>query len=165
MNCETAWIIISDAQTRMLHGDTRLNKSSPVKYLESFLQQYSPECKNKWVVLDQGGELYGNPDIRNLFKRYNYEIFPTGADSSSQNGPAERAHRTVSNGIKSCLIGTGLPIAYWPVAFLHVLRVRNALPNNGQGSSPIHLSTGKKDNLKNLRTFGCRGRFLFKLCL
>ena len=54
------------------------------------------------------------------------------------------------------MIGAGLPIAYWPFAFLHVLRIRNALPGNGQPSSPIHLSTGKKDNLKNLRTFGCR---------
>ena len=83
MNGETAWILISDAQTRMLHGDTRLSKSSPVKYLESFLQQYLPECKNKWVVFDQGGELYGNPYVQNLFKRYHYDIFPTGADSSS----------------------------------------------------------------------------------
>ena len=114
----------------------------------------NPECKNKWVVLDQGGELYGNPDVQNLFKRYHYEIFPTGADSSSQNGPVKRAHCTVSNGIKSCLIGAGLPIAYWSFAFLHVLRIRNALPGNGQGSSSIHLSTGKKDNLKNLCTFG-----------
>ena len=155
MNGETAWILISDAQTRMLHGDTRLSKSAPVKYLELFLQQYSPECKNKWVVLDQGGELYGDPDVRNLFKRYHYGIFPTGANSLSQNGSVERVHRTVSNGIKNCLIGAGLPIAYWPFTFLHVLHIQNALPGNGQGSSPIHLSTGKKDNLKNLRTFGC----------
>ena len=81
MNGETTWILIFDAQTRMLHGNTHLRKSSPLKYLESFLQQYSPECKNKWVVLDQGGALYGNPDVRNLFKRYQYEIFPTGSDS------------------------------------------------------------------------------------
>ena len=47
INGETAWILFSDAQTRILHGDTRLSKSSPFKYLESFLQQYSPECKNK----------------------------------------------------------------------------------------------------------------------
>ena len=63
MNGETAWILISDAQTRMLHGDTCLSKPSPVKYLESFLQQYSPECKNKWVVLDQGGELYKKSEV------------------------------------------------------------------------------------------------------
>ena len=83
-------------------------------------------------------------------------ILLSGSDSSSQNGPVERVHCTVSNGIKSCLIGAGLPIAYWPFAFLYVLRIQNALPKNGQSLSPIHLSTGKKDNLKNLRTFGCQ---------
>ena len=65
------------------------------------------------MVLDQGGELYSNPELQDLFKQYNYNIYPTGADSLSQNGPAEQAHHTVSNGIKSCLIGAGLLIAYW----------------------------------------------------
>ena len=47
----------------MLHGDTCLSKYSPLKYIESFIAEYSPECENKWVVLDQGGELYNNPAI------------------------------------------------------------------------------------------------------
>ena len=38
------------------------------------VRQLGSECKNKWVVFDQGGELYGNPDVRNLFKQYQYEI-------------------------------------------------------------------------------------------
>ena len=96
----------------MLHGDISLSNISPIKYLESFLQQHSPECKNKWVVLDQGGELCGNPDVQHLFKRYQHKIFPTGSDSLSQNGLVKRAHRTISNGIKSWLIGAGLPLAY-----------------------------------------------------
>ena len=54
MNSETHWILISDAQTHMLHEDKHLSKFSPVKYMQSFLQQYSPQCKNKQVVLDQG---------------------------------------------------------------------------------------------------------------
>ena len=140
----------------MFHGETCLSQSSPVKYLESFLQQYSPVCNNKWVVLNQGGELYGNLDVQNLFKGYQYEIYPTSFDSSYQNSPVERAHCTVSNDIKSFLVGADLPIAYWPYAFLRVLRIQNALPGNGQSLSPIHLSTGKKINLENLRTFGCR---------
>ena len=37
------------------------------------------------------------------------------------------------------------------------MRIGNALPGNEeQGSSYIHLLTGKKDNLKNLCMFGCR---------
>ena len=30
LNGEVAWILISDGQTRMLHGDTRLSKASPL---------------------------------------------------------------------------------------------------------------------------------------
>ena len=67
LNGETAWILISDAQTKMYHGDTRLIKASPIKYLESFLQEYSPNVSNKFVVLDQGGELYCNPEVLNPF--------------------------------------------------------------------------------------------------
>ena len=37
INGKTSWILISDAQTKMLHGDTRMSKASPIKYLESFL--------------------------------------------------------------------------------------------------------------------------------
>ena len=97
LNGEAAWILISNAQTKMLFGDARMSKASPLKYLESFLEQYSPNTSDKFVVLDQGGELYRNLDVINLFRKFKYQVFPTGADSSNQNGPVERAHRSVSN--------------------------------------------------------------------
>ena len=65
----------------MLHGDCWTSKASPVKYLESFLQEYSPDCPDKFVMLDQGGELYRLPEIRNLFRKYDYEVRCTGADA------------------------------------------------------------------------------------
>ena len=80
--------------------------------------------------MDQGGEFYNNPKVKSLFEKYKYELFPTGTDSSSQNGPIKQVHCTASSVIKSCLIGTSHPISYWPFA--------------------IHLSTGRKDNLTNL---------------
>ena len=67
LNGEVAWILVSDGKTRMLHGDTRLSKASPLAWLESFLSEYSPECKNKWVVMDQGGEMFNNPKVVTLF--------------------------------------------------------------------------------------------------
>ena len=42
LNGENCWILIADAMTKMLHGDTRTSKASPLKYLESFLEAYSP---------------------------------------------------------------------------------------------------------------------------
>jgi hypothetical protein len=142
----------------MLHGDARVSKASPIKYLESFLQEYLPNVPNKFVVLDQGGELYRNPAILNLFQKYKYKynMYPTGADASFQNGPVERAHRTIATSIRALLFGSDLPIKFWSYAFHHVLRIRNALPHRNQSSSPLFLSTGKKDNFTNLRTFGCR---------
>ena len=68
LNEETLWILISDAQTKMLHGDYITIKASPIKYFESFLEEYSPNVENKFVVLDEGGELYQNPQVQNLFR-------------------------------------------------------------------------------------------------
>ena len=121
----------------MLHGDCRLTKASPIKYLRSFLTEYSPNCPNKWVVLDQGGELFRNPAVCSLFKEFGYKIYPTGGDSSHQNGPVERAHRTISQSVKAVLIGAGLDIKFWPYAFHHVIRLRNAIPGQGQKVSPF----------------------------
>ena len=123
LNGETSWILISDAFTKMLHGDTRQSKSSPVKYLESFLEEYSPHVSNKFVVLDQGGELYGNPKVRNLFRRYKYRIYPTGSDSSFSNGAVERAHRTVAQCVRALLFGANQHLKFWPFAFHHVIRI------------------------------------------
>ena len=87
--------------------------------------------------MDQGGKLFNNPKGVTLFCRFGYEVLPTGADSSFQNGPVERAHCTVSQGIRSLLIGTDLDIKFWPYAFLHVLHIQNTLPGAGQIESPI----------------------------
>ena len=58
----------------------------------------------------------------------------------------ERSHRTVSQGIKALLFGAGLDVKFWPYAFIHMLRIRNALPAQGQDESPLFLSTDRKDN-------------------
>ena len=79
----------------MLHGDTHLSKSLPLKYLKSFLSEYSPECKNKWVILDQGSELYNNLAIKNLFRKIGYEILPTSPDDLFQNTLVENTYHTI----------------------------------------------------------------------
>ena len=108
--------------------------------------------------MDQGGELYHNPDVRNLFTSKGYEIRLTGAEASFQNGPVERAHRTLSNSIRALLTGANLPLKFWPYAFYHAMQLSNAFPEPGQDQSPIQLANpnGKPEDLSNLRTFGCR---------
>ena len=81
--------------------------------------------------MDQGGELYHNPEVRKLFNIYGYKINPTGADTSRQNA-VERYNRTIGAGIRALLIGANLPIKFWPYAFHHFLRLKNAVYPSGE---------------------------------
>ena len=73
INGEVAWILVSDGKTCMLHGDTRLSKASPVSWLEYFWSEYLPECKNKRVIMDQGGKLYKNKNLIILYSSYGFQ--------------------------------------------------------------------------------------------
>jgi hypothetical protein len=156
LNGETSWILITDHFTGMKHGDTRISKAAPLHWLRHFLSQYNPRCNDKYVYMDQGGELFNNPNIRNLFEHAGYTIYPTGADSSHQNGPVERGHRTLANSIRALLLGANLDVKFWPYAFYHAMRLSNAFPEAGQHESPILKATSHKEDLTGLRTFGCR---------
>ena len=155
-NGETSWILVTDHFTRRHHGDTRLSKASPLAWLRHFLKNHSPRMPNKYVYLDQGGELFKNPAVRQLFKEFDYDIRPTGADASNQNGPVERAHLTIGNGIRAMLHGANMDVRFWPYAFHHFLRIKNAIPSKDQSKSPYTLATGKVDDFTGFRTFGCR---------
>ena len=92
--------------------------------------------------MDQGGELFNNPKVRKLFKKRGFAIYPTGANASHQNGPVERAHRTVAEGMRAFLVGSGAPIKFWPYAFKHYLRMTNVMPSCGKYESPVSMVTG-----------------------
>ena len=130
----------------MKYGDTRTSKASPIKWLMYFLSQYSPgeNCKDEYVHLDQGGKLYNNPEIQNLFTSKGYKITPTGTEASFQNGSVKRA-------------GANLAVKFWPYAFYHAMRLSNAFPETGKNKSPIQLANpdGKPEDLSQLPTFGC----------
>ena len=66
---QSAWILITNPQTKMIHGNARTSKASPLKYHSSFLEKYSPKVSNKFVVKDQGSECYRLPVIRNLLRK------------------------------------------------------------------------------------------------
>jgi hypothetical protein len=155
-NGETCYILIADHSTQTLAGATRISKASPLNWLRQWLSRHSPTVDNKYVVLDQGGELYKNPKIRALFLEYNYDVIPTGADSSHQNAPVERPHQTIGNALCSMLSGANLDARFWPYAFDLFLRIHNALPHQSQTHSPHKLTHKTKAQFQQLRTFGCR---------
>ena len=68
INGESCWIFIRDNFTGMKHGYKRNSKASPIAWISNFLKQYSPNCNYKYIHLDKGGELFNNPDVKNLLK-------------------------------------------------------------------------------------------------
>ena len=97
INGKTCWILVTNHFTGMKHGDTRMSKGPLPQWLAHFLSQCTPRCADKCVHLDQGGKLFDHPEVCNLFAKKGCAIHPTGADSSRQNGPVERGHRTLAN--------------------------------------------------------------------
>ena len=60
----------------MKHGDKTISKGPQLQWLTHFLAQYyNPQCDDKNVYLDQGGELFNHPEVQNLFKKKGYDYF------------------------------------------------------------------------------------------
>mmetsp|Transcript_21370 Transcript_21370/g.23967 ORF Transcript_21370/g.23967 Transcript_21370/m.23967 type:complete len:97 (+) Transcript_21370:2131-2421(+) len=96
----------------MQYGKICQSKASPIEWLRQWLQVHSHFVKDKYVFMDQGGELYGNPNILNVFMNHHYEIHPTGTDYSPQNSPVKRAHHVIGDHVRVLLIGANLNIKF-----------------------------------------------------
>ena len=137
----------------------RQSKAPPIAWLRRWLTKHvDASVKDRYVFMDQGGELYKSKAIRDLFeKEFDYEIRPTGMAAHHQNGLVERANQSVDKAIRAMLIGAGLEIKFWPYAFYHFIRIKNsALPRRDVEESAHQKLNGRKGDLSLLRTFGCR---------
>jgi len=144
LNGETSWILVTVHFSRMKHGDTRVSKALPINWLRDFLEKHAPACSGKHVFMDQGGELYNNPEVRKLFTRFGYDIRPTGADASIQNAPVEGGHLVVANAIRALLLGANLPIKFWPHAFHFWSRIDNSMASRDQLVPPTISPLARK---------------------
>ena len=156
---ETCYLLLYDHATERLDGVCRQSKAPPIAWLRRWLTKHvADDVKDRYVFMDQGGELYKSKAVRDLFeKEFDYEIRPTGTAAHHQNGLVERANYTVDKAIRAMLIGAGLEIKFWPYAFYHFLRIKNsALPRRDAEESAHQKLNGCKDDLSLLRTFGCR---------
>ena len=92
---ETAWTSVTNHFSGVMHGDAGISKAAPALWLKHFPAQCNPPCKDECVCMDQGSELFNNPEVENLFTKLGCAVHPTGADASDQNGPASDRCRCV----------------------------------------------------------------------
>ena len=119
INGETCWLMIQDEFSKMVHCNVRISKAPPVQFIDAFLTTCAPvEATQKFVVLDQGGELCSSLQMSKIFKKHNCTVMPTGPDASNQN-PVEQHCQTISNAVRAVLISANLPIKFLPHWSLH----------------------------------------------
>jgi hypothetical protein len=157
LNGETCYILAVCHYCNELEGAPRVSKTPPVSWIRAYLHRNSnPALTDKYVMLDQGGELYNCQKIKDLFAEFDYKVFPTGAMSSWQNGVVEKPHQWIGDSIRAMLTGANLDPKFWPYCFRQSLRIKNAFPVSGYPNSATQRRTGQKANFANLRTIGCR---------
>jgi hypothetical protein len=119
INSETCCILLADHFSKTLDGTPLISKGAPLTWWNNWLLRNSLKVPNQYAYLDQGGELYKNPKVCDLFEMFGYSIRATGADSSHQNGPVDIAHLTISNALRTMLIGANL---YCPILASYLKR-------------------------------------------
>lgn len=108
----------------------------------------------KAIVTDNGTE-YTNTDLckwlihRGIIHYYSVTYTP------EQNGRAERANRTILNGIRTLLGSSGLPEELWAEALNTIVYTTNRVPRSKDPfRTRYELFRGEKPDVRNLKIFG-----------
>src|SRR5882724_11525524 len=74
-----------------------------------------------------------------------------------QNGVAERANRTMAEGVTAMLAESGLPMSFWGEALASFVHVSNCLPTASisKQTTPYQLWHGRKPDVAPFRVWGC----------
>ena len=144
----TATLTIIDCATRRLFAFPTQGKSLPILIVDAFLAHYGLEGKGlKAVRTDQGGELACLTAFQEVIAKHHYVLEPTGSDTPSENGLAERPNGTLSTMFCRLLYTSGLLPTFWADALLHSVYLYNRLVHTSIGMTPLEAHTGVQSDL------------------
>eukprot|EP00804_Cyclotella_cryptica_P013246 CCRYP_007032-RA/>CCRYP_007032-RA protein AED:0.39 eAED:0.39 QI:0/0/0/0.5/1/1/2/0/451 len=109
------------------------------------------------IRVDQGGELARSAEWRTVvLAKHRYVVEPTGADSPSQNGQAERYNESIATTTRALLYGADLTARYWSAAAVHAVYLMNRRPHSAINKTPYEAWWDAKPDLSALKVFGSR---------
>ncbi|SGZ30192.1 BQ5605_C110g13213 [Microbotryum silenes-dioicae] len=151
-------LVIVDDHSRYLWAIPMSHKSDTFAAFKSWLAKVERSMSRKVLAVrsDNGGEFMSNE-----FSRFLEEQGITRQlsipDTPQQNGVAERANRSITEGVRSMLHQSGLPHALWAEALATYVYVKNRLPHSANsGTTPHTRWYSSKPSAGHLRVFGCR---------
>ncbi|KAL7528101.1 hypothetical protein ACHAXR_002269, partial [Thalassiosira sp. AJA248-18] len=152
-NC---YLLVVDEHSRHVWVFLFQSKDPPVDDASAFLKVFGLS-EGGIIRCDQGGELAACAEfITKMKKDHDYIVEPTGADSPSQNGGAERWNETLATTVRAFLYGASLHAKYWWVALLHAVFVHNRRVHTVTKRTPFEGWYGRLPDLSKLKLFGAR---------
>ena len=114
MNGEQECLFIADHLTgKLWHVYSRSNKP-PLNWLNRWIVCHTiPNVQNKYVVMDQVGEMNRNPAILSLSDKYGYTVRRTATGASHQKYPDELPHRYIGVSGRSLMEGHKFSLKIW----------------------------------------------------
>ena len=104
---------------------------------------------------DKGGEYMGT-EFDSFCAEHGIQRQHSVRARPQQNGVAERANRTMEQGIISMLQQAGLPLSFWGEALSAFIHVWNRTPTSAvPGKTPHETFVGTKPDVSMLRVWGC----------
>ena len=104
---------------------------------------------------DKGGEYMGK-EFDDFCADHGIQRQHSVRARPQQNGVAERANRTMEQGIISMLHQAGLPLSFWAEALAAFIHVWNKTPTSAvPGKTPHQTFYGTKPDISMLRVWGC----------
>ena len=85
-----------------------------------------------------------------------FSLEETGADTSSQNGMAERPNNTFGEMMRTMLKSAELGPEFWSFALIYAAYLKNRMYHIAIRKTPYKMMTGEKPNLSNIKIFGCK---------
>ena len=152
----SSYLLIMDRRSKRGWIFLRKSKEPPVSLVHIFLKKFGLSSGGI-IRCDQGGELARSEEFRTMaLGACLYVVEPTGADSPSQNGGAERWNGSMATTVRALLYGAGLPPKYWSAALLHAMYLHNRRVHVITRMTPYEAWHGHKPDLSRLRVFGSR---------
>lgn len=152
----TSYLLVVDKATRYAWIFLTKTKDPPVGIISLFLEKFGNE-NGGMIRVDQGGELARSEEWRSMaLNTYRYVVEPTGADSPSQNGQAERYNESIATTTRTLLYGADLTARYWSAAAIHAVYLLNRRPHSAINKTPFEAWWDVKPDLSALKVFGSR---------
>ena len=152
------WVTFIDDKSRYWVVTPLKSKDGVYEAFKTFQAEVENQLGKKIKMFrnDKGGEYISN-SLKAHLQKCGIHVQHTLRNEPHQNGIAERANRTLAEGVTAILNEARLPPMFWGRALNAFVYARNRLPTSAlQSGTPYFHVFGTKPEVSNLRVFGCR---------